>query len=143
MPVEGQTAARPADEGSGTGGGPGPTAPRRTPRDGGGGAVPPARSPHRPTAEVGRESNSEHADVGPFVLPMAPDRLTKDNVSGGPPAGIVLPDGCVDGLFVGETPMPFVSYLNWVFRHGGFPWPTGSEREWRVKASLAKDLLPL
>jgi hypothetical protein len=58
------------------------------------------------------------------MLPLAPDRLHKDNVSGGPPYGIVLADGCVDGLFVGETTMPFVSYLNWVFRNGGFPWPT-------------------
>jgi hypothetical protein len=49
----------------------------------------------------------------------------------------------VDGLFVGETAMPFVSYLNWVFRHGGFPWPTASEEEWRVKRALARDLLPL
>lgn len=31
------------------------------------------------------------------MLPLAPDRLHKDNVSGGPPYGIVLADGCVDG----------------------------------------------
>jgi hypothetical protein len=74
---------------------------------------------------------------------LAPDRLHKENVSGGAPYGIILPDGCVDGRFVGETTMPFVSYLNWVFRNGGFPWPTASETEWRVKQSLAKDLLPL
>ncbi len=81
--------------------------------------------------------------AGPFVLPLAPDRLHKENVSGGPPYGIVLPDGCVDGLFIGETTMPFVSYLNWVFRNGGFPWPTPSDSQWRVKQALAKDLLPL
>jgi hypothetical protein len=86
---------------------------------------------------------AEDSAAGLFVLPLAPDRLHKENVSGGPPYGIVLPDGCVDGLFVGETAMPFVSYLNWVFRHGGFPWPTASEEEWRVKRALARDLLPL
>jgi len=80
----------------------------------------------------------------PFVLPLAPDRLHKDNLSGGgPPYGIVLPDGCADGLFAGETTMPFVSYLNGVFRNGGFPWPAASDSRWRVKQALAKDLLPL
>jgi hypothetical protein len=58
-----------------------------------------------------------------FVLPVSPDMIHKDNVSGGPPYGIILPDGCADGLFVGETTMPFVSYLNWVFRNGGSPGP--------------------
>ena len=82
-------------------------------------------------------------EARPFVLPLAPDMLHKDNVSGGPPYGIVVPDGCVDGLFVGETTMPFVSYLNWVFSNGGFPWPTGSESQWRVTQALARDLLPL
>jgi hypothetical protein len=87
--------------------------------------------------------SSEDTAAGLFVLPLAPDRLHKENVSGGPPYGIVLPDGCVDGLFVGETTMPFVCYLNWVFRNGGFPWPTTSHEQWRVKQALAQDLLPL
>ena len=78
-----------------------------------------------------------------FVLPVAPDRLHKDNVSGGPPYGFILPDGCADGLFIGETTMPFVSYLNWVFRNGGFPWPTFPDNHWQLKKALAKDLLPL
>jgi hypothetical protein len=80
---------------------------------------------------------------GLFVLPLAPDRLHKDNTSGGGPYGIVLPDGCVDGLFAWETTMPFVSYLNWVFRDGGFPWPSGDRSQWRVRHHLVKDLLPL
>jgi hypothetical protein len=78
-----------------------------------------------------------------FVLPVSPDMVHKDNVSGGPPYGIILPDGCADGLFVGETTMPFVSYLNWVFRNGGFPWPTAPDNHWQLKQALAKDLLPL
>ncbi len=90
-----------------------------------------------------REWSEQNPDVGPFVLPLAPDRLHKDNVSGGAPYGIILPDGCADGLFVAETTMPFVSYLNWVFRNGGFPWPTASENQWRLTHALAKDLLPL
>ncbi|GAA2647231.1 hypothetical protein [Paractinoplanes durhamensis] len=83
------------------------------------------------------------ADAGVFVLPLAPDRFHKDNTSGGSPYGMVLPDGCVDGLFHAETTMPFVSYLNWVFRHGGFPWPSGDDRQWRLRRALRKDLLPL
>jgi hypothetical protein len=77
------------------------------------------------------------------VLPVAPDRLHKDNVSGGPPYRLVVPDGCADGLFVAEATMPFVSYLNWVFRSGGFPGHATSPAPWAVRQSLAKNLLPL
>lgn len=93
--------------------------------------------------EAWQDWSRDQPDAGQFVLPLAPDRLHKDNVSGGPPYGIVLPDGCIDGLFVAETTTPFVAYLNWVFRNGGFPWPTASQHQWRVKNALAKDLLPL
>ncbi|WNV86996.1 hypothetical protein [Umezawaea sp. Da 62-37] len=81
--------------------------------------------------------------AGPFVLPLAPDRLHKDNTSGGGPYGIVLPDTCVDGLLTCQTTMPFVSYLNWVFGEGGFPWPSGDDGQWRVRRHLAEDVLPL
>ncbi|GIJ50957.1 hypothetical protein Val02_78430 [Virgisporangium aliadipatigenens] len=87
--------------------------------------------------------NEEHGEADVFVLPLAPDRLHKENTSGGPPYGIALPDGCVDGLFVGETITPFVAYLNRVFETGGFPYSTGSPDEWRIKRDLARDLLPL
>jgi hypothetical protein len=39
--------------------------------------------------------------------------------------------------------MPFVSYLNWVFSEGGFPWPSGEPGQWQVRHLLVKDLLPL
>lgn len=32
-----------------------------------------------------REWSAEDPDAGPFVLPLAPDRLHKENVSGGAP----------------------------------------------------------
>jgi hypothetical protein len=54
-----------------------------------------------------RESAQDPAQAGLFVLPLAPDRLIKENVSGGPPYGLILPDGCADGLFAAETTMPF------------------------------------
>ena len=91
-----------------------------------------------------QERREEDPDgTGLFVLPLAPDRFHKDNTSGGGPYGMVLPDGCADGLFAWETTMPFVSYLNWVFSNGGFPWPSGDRNQWRVRRRLVQDLLPL
>jgi hypothetical protein len=81
--------------------------------------------------------------AGLFVLPLSPDRVHKENISGGAPYGLILPDGCADGLFAGETTMPFVSYLNHVFSHGGFPGQTLPHNHWQRKQALAKDLLPL
>jgi hypothetical protein len=81
--------------------------------------------------------------AGLFVLPLSPDRVHKENVSGGAPYGLILPDGCADGLFAGETTMPFVSYLNHVFSHGGFPGQTLPHNHWQRKRALARDLLPL
>jgi len=87
---------------------------------------------------------SADPETGPFVLPVAPDRLTKGDVSGGAPYGFVLPDGCADGAFVGETTQPFVSYLNHVFAHGGLPWTAGADGAWWAwRRELARDLLPL
>jgi hypothetical protein len=39
--------------------------------------------------------------------------------------------------------MPFVSYLNWVFSEGGFPWPSGNDDQLQVRHRLVRDLLPL
>jgi len=79
----------------------------------------------------------------PFVLAVAPDHLHKANVSGGAPYGFRLPDGCADGVFVGEVAMPFVDYLNWVFEQGGFPGRGGARLPSRLRRSLSEGLLPL
>jgi hypothetical protein len=63
--------------------------------------------------EAWRDWRTQEPAAGPFVLPLGPDRIHKQNASGGPPYGVVVPDGCVDGLFVSHTTMPFVS------RHAG------------------------
>lgn len=78
-----------------------------------------------------------------YTLPVAPDRLHKASTSGGEPYGIIVPDGCADALITGETTMAFVDYLNWVFRNGGFPWPADPDSQWRIRDTLAADLLPL
>jgi hypothetical protein len=93
--------------------------------------------------EQWRERAAHDPAAGLFMLPLAPDMLIKQNVSGGPPYGVILPDGSADGLFVGETTMPFVSYLNQVFRNGGFPGRTAPDNHWQLKQALARDLLPL
>ncbi|GAA2708161.1 hypothetical protein [Actinoplanes palleronii] len=90
-----------------------------------------------------QEQQAEDPDGDLFVLPAAPDRFHKDNTSGGMPYGFILPDTCVDGLFSWETTMSFVSYLNWVFSEGGFPWPSGDDAQWQVRHHLVKDMLPL
>ena len=81
--------------------------------------------------DVWRERAAQDpAEAGLFVLPLAPDRVFKEDVSGGPPYGLILPDGCADGLFAAETTMPFVSNLNHVFCHGGFPGQTLPHNQW-------------
>ena len=82
------------------------------------------------------------AGAGLFVLPLAPDRLPKATSAAGPRYGIILPDSPADGLFAAETTMPFVSYLNQVFSHGGFPGRTFPHNQWQLKKALARDLLP-
>lgn len=89
------------------------------------------------------EAWQECSEGEPFVLPVAPDRLHKDNVSGGAPYGIALPDGCADAHFVGEVGMPLVGYLRWVFQYGGFPRPTGDDAQWKVIYELAQELQTL
>lgn len=80
----------------------------------------------------------------PFILELAPDRYHKANVSGGAPYGIQLPDACADGLFRAQASMPFVDYLNCVFRRAGFPHVTGSSaEEWEVTYRRGTDLLAL
>jgi hypothetical protein len=56
---------------------------------------------------------------------------------------MALPDRCADGLFVAESTMPFVSDLNSAFDNDGFPWPSSSDAQWRVRHDLRKDMLPL
>lgn len=85
----------------------------------------------------------EEAEDELFQLPVAPDQLTKDNVSGGGPYGIVVPDACADALIVTTAAMPFVSYLRAAFEMGGFPGWTGDGRQYPVTRSLATGLEPI
>lgn len=79
----------------------------------------------------------------PFELPVAPDHLHKNNVSGGAPYGFIVPDSCADAHIVTDAAMPFVSYLKCVFDAGGFPRSSGDDRQWRVTRALASGLQPV
>ena len=90
--------------------------------------------------EAWREWGAQSPSVGSFVLPLAPDRLHKDNVSGGVPYGIILPDTCVDGPLRRRHghAVPQLGFPEW-----RLSWLTGSQNQWQVKHALAKDILPL
>ena len=68
------------------------------------------------------EDGDDTENTGRFVA-LAPDDLHKDNVSGGDPYGVYLPNPSADFLFFyGPHRLPFVSYLRLaILRWGGFP----------------------
>ena len=87
-------------------------------------------------------------EYGDFVLPFAPDRLTKANVSGGAPYGFILPDASAEGTVSVEdagsvVEEPFVRYLNRCFSAGGFPGADDSPEAKAVRARLSQGMLPL
>jgi len=66
----------------------------------------------------GQEEDSE-----PFEASLAPDDLHKDNISGGSPYAVALPDASADFIFRNERHrLLFVAYLRLaILRWGGFP----------------------
>ena len=71
-------------------------------------------------ADVGPE------DVGPFLVPIAPDFYFKANFGGGGPYQIEVPCAAADAPLLKEWhgewhDMTFVEYLRECFRWGGFP----------------------
>jgi hypothetical protein len=71
-----------------------------------------------------REACEENGpeEFGAFGIPIAPDVYHKDNVSGGPPYSIIVPNGTIDAKLEDERhETTFVDYLRICFRCGGFP----------------------
>lgn len=67
-------------------------------------------------------SEGEPEDDDGFAAPIAPDALHKDNVSGGAPYEIALPDAAADAVLLNEgNDYFFVDYLRQALRWGGFP----------------------
>ncbi len=81
---------------------------------------------------------------GFFEASLAPDDLTKDNVSGGSPYGLRLPDPSADFILNFERHnLLFVPYLRLaILRYGGFPGLEGRQAELDVLGSLVEDLEP-
>ncbi|MEP7764726.1 hypothetical protein [Sanguibacter sp. 25GB23B1] len=88
------------------------------------------------------EQWEDASDDAPFALPVAPDALHKDNVSGGPPYGIVLPGSGADGRIVTSSEMSLVGYIRQVVDRGGFPGCSDAERDGDAIASLRAGLVP-
>lgn len=67
-------------------------------------------------------ADEEVGEVGPFLIPVAPDFYFKNNFSGGSAYAIQVPDSSADALVLNEWhDTTFVSYLRECFRWGGFP----------------------
>jgi hypothetical protein len=84
-------------------------------------------------------------DEGEFGVPIAPDALHKDNVSGGPPYMIMVPNSAIDAIVLYEKHQTtFVNYLRICFAYGGFPGVQWSNIEIpRALAALSHDLIPI
>jgi hypothetical protein len=85
-------------------------------------------------------------DAGAYSLfaALAPDDLHKDNVSGGDPYGIHLPDPSADFVFQNERHgLLFVPYLRLaILRFGGFPGLDGMSHTLEPLDNLVKGLEP-
>lgn len=79
-------------------------------------------------------------EAGTFVLPIAPDVFHKDNVSGGLPYGMKVPNMAIDAKVENEEhDTTFVSYLRICFGQGGFP---GAKQLPLDLTQLTKGFLP-
>jgi hypothetical protein len=82
-----------------------------------------------------------------YELPIAPDLFHKENVSGGSPYTILLPNSSADGYLENEWhETTFVNCLRKSFQWGGFPgweqYPT-DERPDTLLRELSEGLLPI
>jgi hypothetical protein len=88
----------------------------------------------------------EEADDEPgrMFAALAPDDLHKDNISGGDPYGLHLPNPAADFIFLDERHnLPFVAYLRFaILRWGGFPGLHGRAEPFAPLIGLAADLEP-
>ncbi len=81
---------------------------------------------------------------GHFEGSLAPDYLHKDNISGGAPYAVQLPDPHMDFLFRNEHHnLLFVPYLRFaILRWGGFPGLEGGAAEFNALPTLLQGLEP-
>lgn len=84
--------------------------------------------------------SGQQSDVGAFRCPIAPDFFHKDNISGGAPYSMSIPDTNVDGILRDEWHnVSFVDYLRiTILEWGGFPGLSLSNpyQRWRTNQLL-------
>jgi hypothetical protein len=89
--------------------------------------------------------NEGDVEAGQFGIPIAPDYFHKDNVSGGAPYTILVPNAAIDAVLEYERHQTtFVNYLRICFAHGGFPgveWHSGEIP--KMVADLSDGLLAI
>jgi hypothetical protein len=83
-------------------------------------------------------------DAGLFQIPLAPDYYHKDNISGGAPYTVLVPNWAIDGTLENESHLTtFVNYLRICFRQGGFPGIHGvNSNVEKLISQLSDGLLP-
>jgi hypothetical protein len=89
--------------------------------------------------------NEGDAEAGRFEIPIAPDYFHKDNVSGGSPYTILVPNGAIDGVLEYERhKTTFVNYLRICFAHGGFSGVHRHDQDIpKLITKLSDGLLPI
>ncbi|MGH7761628.1 MAG: hypothetical protein ACREOY_09470 [Candidatus Dormibacteraceae bacterium] len=91
--------------------------------------------------ELSDWEDDEERRSEPFRAPIAPDALHKDDISGGAPYEIALPDSAADTLLLNEPhDTTFVSYLRIALAAGGLPGWEDSERHAPLLKRLADGL---
>jgi hypothetical protein len=90
------------------------------------------------------EEEGEESEAAGYFAGLAPDDLHKDNVSGGDPYGVRLPNPSADFLFVYERHgLRFVPYLRLaILRWGGFPGLDGRPIQFAPLGELTAGLEP-
>ena len=89
--------------------------------------------------------NEGDVEAGQFGASIAPDYFHKDNVSGGAPYTILVPNPAIDGVLEYERHQTtFVNYLRICFAYGGFPGCQWHNRDIpKIMAQLSDGLLPI
>jgi hypothetical protein len=89
------------------------------------------------------EYNDESWQRERYILDISPDEYHKEDVSGGAPYQIQLPNTDVDALLENECHQTsFVHYLRLSFKSCGFPGIVWEEAEWQA-SRLKTELLPI
>ena len=94
--------------------------------------------------EYEEDDEDDDSAAGEWFAALAPDDLHKDNVSGGDPYGVALPNASADFVFLNEShDLPFVSYLRLaILQWGGFPGWEGNKIRFESLGELVAGLEP-